>query len=999
MRIVKNILIYTFLFCLIIYLSFLFILPNFLNSGKYSKIVEDSFFKQTGYNIRLNNPNVSTSYNMSMAFWVGKADIFFKGEKFTQINNLKIDISLLPLIFKKVKISEVKAEKLIVELPKDIKLPQKQKPKNIFFDKLPNVDIDYFRLSLKDEKNKYSIKGKNLYFSDNPIVQKMNLSAKGSIFVNDKENVRYDISLIFKFPEQNDNLDIKYSDFVEVFRNIKKYSINSDFTVRADVSTPSNIKGKIDISGFTFICENKKFPASFANLQLDKNNIRIKSDIFTSHDKKISLFGDFNYGGNKYINLNVLSDEIELRDLFLITKTISKSLGLNYFDKFNIKGLIKADFNIKSNLKNINSKGNLLVKNTKISFGEYSLDNFNSEIDFSKDSVKIIKAKGFFKEYPINITGQIDTNANADISIKTDKLKIKDFVEKKLLQNYFIDGTAYFDAFLKGNLKEAKPKATLLISKVGIKDKKTGYYLKNNETKISVNGTRADIVSNNIILNDKESINSILLPKVSASIRENLLEIDKGILWIDNIKAEYTGKISNIVSKPQIDVLHIVIPTQNNLTGPKKSKISINGDLILNGNIKNPKIKGNINISKLNIPELLTSLKNVMISADDNGIKVNCPYVEIDSSIIRINALIDNVFSQTIKTININADYLDIDKLKKISKKQRYYPNISSGILKANKIKTNGIIAENITAKISEKDNVLYLKDLTADAYSGKIKADISQNILKNKTTMTLQGRGVDSYNALIAVSGKEQDIHGRCDFDSNLTFSGDTPSEIQKTLNGNVKFIINNFISGNLGKLDYLIQAQNILSNRVLQSSMNIVKNALKLKDLGVYNYAQGKVYLDKEVVFVNGIKLAGPSMSLYLKGRYYPVDNNAFILILGKVSDDIVNALGPIANVSNQTHLLKAGSIASAFISDLTTTADVEDIENVPELTVKTNFKTQEFKVLISGDIDKKTSVKSFKWIKRDTTSKVPSTQSKSSQEKKPLPSFIESLPDFKQ
>lgn len=999
MRILKNILIYTFGLCLIIYLSFLFILPNFINSGKYSKVVEESFLKQTGYNIRLNSPKVSTSYNLNMTFWVDKANIFFENEKFAQINNLKIKISLLPLIFKKVKISDIKAEKLIVELPKSFQLPKKQKPANIFFDKLPNVNVDYLRVSLKDGKDKYSIKGNNLCFSDNPLVQKMNLSLKGIVLINDKENVRYDVNIIFKLPEQNDKTNIEEANILEFFRNLKKYSINSDLIVRADVSNPSNIKGKIDISGFTFVFENKKFPASFANLQLDKNNIRIKSDIFTSYDKKISFLGDINYGTNKNINLNVLSDEIELKDLFLIAKTVAKSFGLKQIEYFDVNGLIKADFNIKSNLKNINSKGNLIVKNAKISNGEYSLDKFNSVIDFSGDSVKIVKAKGFFKENPINIIGQIDTNANADISLKTESLKLRDFVEKRILQNYIVEGNAYFEAFLKGNLKETKPKAIIIASKVGIKDKKTGLYLKNNETKISVNGQKADIVSNSILINDKDGINSILLPKVSAAVRENVLEIDKGNIWIDNVKAEYTGKISNILSKPFINGIHIVIPTQNNLTGPNKSKISINGDLTVNGDVNSPKLKGNVNISKLTMPMFLTTLKNVMITADDSGIKINCPYVEVDSSVIRLNAFIDNILSQTIKIVNINADYIDIARLKKISQRQNYYPNIQTGTLKINKIKNNDIIAENIVAKISEKDNILYLKDLTADAYSGKIKADITQNILKNKTSMTLQGRGIDSYNALLAVSGKAQDIHGRCDFDSKLNFTGDTPDEIQKTLKGEVKFQINNFISGNLGKLDYLIQAQNILSNRVLQSSLNIVKNALKIKDLGVYNYAQGEVSLDKETVFVNGIKLAGPATSLYIKGRFYPVNNNAFILISGRVSDDIVTALGPIGNISNQNSFSKAGSVASAFISDLTTTADVEDIENVPELTVKTNFKTQEFKVLIKGDIERETSVKTFKWIKRDTTSNLQSSQNASTKEKQILPSFIENLPDFKQ
>ncbi len=997
MKIINNIILYTLSLCLIIYLSFLFLIPNLFNLNKYSKIVEDSFFKQTGLKIQLNNPQITTSYNLSMVLGVDKADIFLDKEKFAQVNNLKINIYVIPLIFRTVKISDINADKLILELSKDFNLPkQKQNPKISVFEKLPNVNVNYYRLSLKDGKNKYSIKGNNLVFNENILTKNLNLSAKGSVLTNEQQHIKYDVDITFKMPETKDeNIDL--SKILDIFQNLKRYSISSDLTIKADVSNPSNIKGNIDLSGFTFVCENKKFPASFANIVMDKSNLKIKSDLFTSHKNKISLFGNFDYGAAKNINLKILSDEVNFKDLILIARTIGKSFGVNIFDKINAQGVLQANFEIKSNLKSMVSNGKMFLKNSKISYGEYSLDRINSEIDFSGNKIKILNSGAFFKEYPVKFSGNIDSNANADISVSSVNIKLKDFANKNILKEYNIDGKAHFNAYLKGNLKDTKPRANLTLSDLLIKHKATGIALKNNETKISLIGSKINLLAQNILVFDKE--NSLLVPKLNMTALDNNLDIEKGNFWIDNIKAEYSGQIENILTKPNINEIKIAIPTQNNLTGPKNSKISINGDLTVYGEINMPKVRGNINISKLTIPEYLMTVKNVMLTADERGININCPYIEIASSIIRLNAFVENLLSQSIKTVNINADYIDVNKLKQISKNQKYYPNILSGTLKANKIKVNDIVADNVAANISEKDNILYLKKLTADAYSGKIAADIEYNIAANKTSMTLQGRGVDSYNALRAVSGKSQDIHGRCDFDSKLTFVGDSPLEIQKTLTGDVKFIINNFVSGDLGKLDYLIQAQNILSNRVLQSSMNIVKNALKLKDLGIYNFAQGEIHLEKDYAYIKGIKLAGPSMSLFLRGRYNLSDNSAFMLILGRVSDEIVSTLGPLGNITGNTYISKAGSLASAFISDLTTTADIQDISNVPELTVKTNFKTQEFKVLINGDINKETSVQSFKWIKQTKIPAVYTNSQPEMQKQQPLPVFIDKLPEFKQ
>ena len=120
--------------------------------------------------------------------------------------------------------------------------------------------------------------------------------------------------------------------------------------------------------------------------------------------------------------------------------------------------------------------------------------------------------------------------------------------------------------------------------------------------------------------------------------------------------------------------------------------------------------------------------------------------------------------------------------------------------------------------------------------------------------------------------------------------------------------------------------------------------------------------------------------------------------MLILGRVSDDVVTALGPLGNTGvNSKYVPKAGSVASAFLEDITTESDLNDLSKVPDLTVKTNFKTQNFKVLINGRIDKQTSVQTFKWIKEE---KVPNTfvQSKPKQNKTELPEFINKLPEYK-
>ena len=145
------------------------------------------------------------------------------------------------------------------------------------------------------------------------------------------------------------------------------------------------------------------------------------------------------------------------------------------------------------------------------------------------------------------------------------------------------------------------------------------------------------------------------------------------------------------------------------------------------------------------------------------------------------------------------------------------------------------------------------------------------------------------------------------------------------------------------------------------------MVKNALKLKDTGIYRDVKGEINLKNGIAYIKNLQLAGPSMSLYINGQYNILDDTAILLILGRVSDDIVKTLGPLAKETNDyTYIPKINNSASLFISDITA-SDIENTANIPDLTVKTQFKTQEFKVLFNGKIDKQTSVQSFKWIKR--------------------------------
>ena len=89
------------------------------------------------------------------------------------------------------------------------------------------------------------------------------------------------------------------------------------------------------------------------------------------------------------------------------------------FDEISASGILDADFNIKSDFKKVKSGGFLKIKNAEMKHKKYNvaLKSINADIDFSQDSINITKASAFLNTQHIQISGNIDKNAKANIFI------------------------------------------------------------------------------------------------------------------------------------------------------------------------------------------------------------------------------------------------------------------------------------------------------------------------------------------------------------------------------------------------------------------------------------------------------------------------------------------------------------------------------------------------------------------------------------------------------
>lgn len=1026
MKTLRNIFLITLSLFITSYLAFLFIMPRFINLNKYESQIQQLIHDNTDSQVHISGLKVKTCWDLSIGALIDRTDLTDNsGTKFAQINNLQINISLWRLMFKKIKINKFEADKVLANIE-----PTKWENKkngvwvnkfSNFTTKFPDLNIKKYRITFIKGDNKYSLKGTDLKISDFELTKKIKLTAKGQLILNGRKQITYNVLICSKVLSENVNEKNAWN-FLKIFDELYKYNINANIYTDLNINQKNNenvINGKIDIDKLSFTFAQKTFPESTLKLEFNGDTAKINSSLHVDKNSKALISGSFKTNKRKFIDLQVITDKIQLQDMLLISKAMYRSLGLKELQNINANGFVKANFKLKSDFKKVESSGYLKVTDANITNKLYnvSLTNLNSDVDFSQNFINITRATTKLNGQPITIKGTVDRNAIADVSIQANNLQLKNVLpalnQCKILDgNEVLNGSVNLNAALKGRLDKAVANVNVLVNKV---------YLRNKKTKTKIMFEKAVLTSNPKDLTKKKvqiknlkvypnSFDTISIPTLILDIDNKNLDIEETYLYVNNIKTNLSGRISDLDSNPRLNSINIMIP--NSISVPLKgypgSNAIFKGFLTINGDVNNPKVRGNIIIPSAYIPSAETSLKNMTILFGDKII-LNCPQLQIADSSISFNSQIKNEFTNGIiaQNLNFNADNIDLNSLIPIYKK---LPNsgglnltILSGKSSVARFKIGGINATKITSNISLKNNVLELDNLRGDAYGGKIGGDLKYNIKNGKTYLQLQGRGLSSKPAMIAISGRDDDINGILDFDSNISIKGFTQNEILQSLKGYNNFIISNGKMGILGKFEHLIYAQNIISNNVFKATLNVIAKAITVKNTGVYKYIKGEMTFSNGWTNIIRIKTSGPSMSLYITGRYYIPDNIANLTMLGRISDDVVRILGPVGDFSMNKAVSSISKIgeSGSQINQFTTNPTYENVSLIPDLTPKTEFATKEFKVIIDGDAQNQSSIKSFKWLSKPQVNTIEQNQTVYTEEKPQqtqVPDFVKKLPDLK-
>ena len=840
------------------------------------------------------------------------------------------------------------------------------------------INIDNISVADKAKKDPKSFIYLTLLGDKAGILSNIYTSTDKKIYIEGSVNNSQKPALDVKVKTDEINLSDLYRK-LKIFTNLSKYLkdleevngiINANFTLKGDLNKIKS-NGFMKISNGAIRANGIQIDKITSNIDFSNNTINISDATGIVKNSPIMLKGTI----DKEVNLELLMDKVQLKYMCP--------------DNWGVKnGIMSLVAHITGKTDNITHRENLKIDNLNIEKDKNSILVESIKFDTNKNNTAYI-ANVLVKTPE---TGQIKL-PSMNIIVDEDKINIKD-------TNIYMPNSKLV---LKGEVSDFNN------NNVTFHVKTEGYINSSDVIRAKVKGIKYPLildifgnrdtqtVSSKILLENSKLFSEPSVVNILTKFEDEMLKIEdisisntNGSTLPDCVKSNLknakklivTGVIENF-KKPVFKNLRLFIP-QPVLLHVDNISTQIKGDLLINGDINYPEIVGQVLLQNLSDEDAQLAIANCSADFNKNILTLNAPSIKIGDSIFGVNAMILTDIRDfiKIKNINIKSKYVNTDTLLTYKDLMQYPYEIDNGKFYSERLVAG--LYENIlnltafSSDFSIKHNILNLSNVAAEMYNGKLSGNIEFNMKDEAFKSNIMARGVSASPVFDLISTKKEQISGVMDFDSE--FSGNINSK--QSISGNLKFIVKNGRMSALGKLEHLLYAQNVVADSMLRTSLSVVAKAITLKDTGLFKYLRGDIAVNKGIANINALQSQGPLMSLFIKGQYNILNDFAKLVVLGRISDEVISGLGAFGDFSfNKLMIMLTGDETKYNVN-------VNDIEYLPQLQAR---NTKEFRSIINGPVDKPSSVLMFNWISYTQKSlrqkEVPMTDIK-------VPAFINEL-----
>ena len=665
----------------VLYLSFLFILPNVVKLDKFKPDIQKMVKEQTNLILDYGKAKISVTPLLSAGIKIDGISVKLPDDSELAVaNSLTTRISLPHLLFKTIKVTkaelinpiinidivdnkEYKVVTVITEAQKNQAQIQKDdnQQENSDFDissikiNIPKIKITDYSAFINDIQTNDYLKlmgnelllgydGKNVLFKTN-----------AQLFVNQQKNITANIDIDTVIPEfvnednnkKNSNKTSDELPFINPVSIYKAYDLKTNIDSKLKIRQKDDVyvsNGYLNIDNLSVQLAGLRLPESKFHLNTNATKANLDSDIYVAENEKISLLGLIDYGKNPQTDLRIKSDDIHTDNIVKLSHAALNSVNIkNDLDQIRGDGHFNADALLKTDFKKLTSNGNITINDVELTNikDNYKIAKINSIISLDNNIIKFIDTTLEIIGAIFKVDGTINEQSEADITVVTEKLPVESivnmFAPADIKKTYTVNsGFINLKADIKGELSKPEGKLNLSLNNLSMRDTVNQINYNNN---ILVADFESDFKTYKGKLNNNNfrlSMNGVNVNCDSASldVGDKDIIISPSKLRINNsTDINFSGNIKNYVKNPEFDITaNGAVRTQDlkQLLSPDIAMYMVNkGTLPLNlkitGDSKKQTLTANIEadgnnyITPVNISNLLNRKSVVKIAADLKG--------------------------------------------------------------------------------------------------------------------------------------------------------------------------------------------------------------------------------------------------------------------------------------------------------------------------------------------------------------------------------------------
>lgn len=709
------------------------------------------------------------------------------------------------------------------------------------------------------------------------------------------------------------------------------------------------------------------------NLNLDKVNLNVLNSRLIIDGLINNLFDKkSDYDINCELNNFDIATLNNIQNYKVISEDIKKIITA--YEKYN--GKINGNLNIKNSAIN----GKITVKDIALTQKKMQLpiSISNADIIFKDDLISIPTIHGTLDNIPVLI-----------------KLDIKNYFKKAIFDGYIT--TNLYQNFINKYINTNLGYPIKLKGEVQLKT-----YFKGNKDAIKSTTVlnfpiNSDISYMGASLDDKEFEREIKIEMMQNSniYKINKATLSKNIRSLNGVKTKYPYvSVSGSIKTTANDLIfnNFNIKTNEKTNSKifnilfKKSILKygkFDCDLVLNGTYTKPNIIGYINFKNLDMPLYETIIKDIFATFKQNTIDLKVFGSVYDTDITAMATAKNNIeLPFHIKTLDIHAGYLDLDNIfnslsvvsmkkpnnindseqNELQKNQSIALLIDKGQISAEKVLVREFPATNLSSKITlDKNNILYVKDFNFDFAKGSINTNGSYNFNTDILEGECIAKGIDANQFSQIFLNLKNQIFGTLDGVVIFNTNGTTPEQRLKNLNGKIDFKISDGKMPKLGSLEYLLRAANLIKSGLTGFTINNMVDLLIPVKTGDFSFINGNIILNNGKAQNIEISSMGKNLSLYITGSADIVEQNAQMVVLGRLSKKLSTILGPIGNASLNTLFNFIPGLSEKEKENII----IKELNKIPFLELSNNNDYRFFQATIDGNLNTDEFVQTFKWL----------------------------------